>query len=48
MARAQAVSLALGAGTQLDASRVTLADPATVEADESGWVLMELDVTSGE
>jgi uncharacterized protein involved in outer membrane biogenesis len=47
-ARAQAVSLALGAGTQLEASRVTLADPATVEADESGWVLMELDVTSGE
>jgi uncharacterized protein involved in outer membrane biogenesis len=47
-ARAQAVSLALGAGTQLEASRVTLADPATVEANESGWVLMELDVTSGE
>ena len=47
-ARAQAVSLALGAGTELEPTRITLTDPVTVEADESGWVLMALDVTSSD
>ncbi|MFW2403425.1 MAG: DUF748 domain-containing protein, partial [Gammaproteobacteria bacterium] len=45
--RAQAVSLALGAGVELDASRVTLAESSTTEANESGWVPMTLDVQSG-
>jgi hypothetical protein len=46
-ARAQAVSLALGTGVELDAARVTLAEPSTTEANESGWVPMVLDVQSG-
>jgi len=47
-ARALAVSLALGSGTETAASRITLTEPTTVEVDESGWILMELDVTSQE
>lgn len=43
-ARAQAVSLALGTGVELEAERVTLVAPATTEANESGWIPMALDV----
>ena len=46
-ARAQAVSLALGTGVELDAARVTLAVPSITEANDSGWVPMTLDVKSG-